>query len=692
LAVVTELLRVFFSPIGPALVLLMGAALQLIVGRWLRRAVLVRGMALLVVAVAALLFLLLQFLSVTPTLGQPWQPLLQTSINLFWISDGWNNYIAGLILLLGGLGVLLDRAQRGGSVPVRFYTVQAMNLAILAASQLFVTSGNLLTALFAWVFLDFTVLLRTAAEPAASDDEGAPLLRTNEAQLLSLVGALILLIGLLPAGATGPAQEFTRGVLPTETLIALLAAAAIRTGVYPVHLWLLPRRRAQVILSERLLGHMAPMLCGLWLFGWTYHLGGAALLTTPLAVLTLTLLLLASAIAAWTADDQPHHATFVLVTAAGVAVLAGVLAHTPGPAGIVWATTAFALGGGLWLVGDQVWQAWGWQAPVTVGAAALAGVAFTPGFLAQPALASLLTRGPLFWPAAVIFILAMSIQIAALLRSWSAPDHAANGDLPQDFLVRLLVACVALGSASRRRRHLARIYGKHHGHSQHHCADAGQSAVGSGGVAGLGDHGAAAAVRPGAGAGAPAALAPPGCVAESAQPFHAVGMVLPRHSLGHRPHGRAERQRAGRGGRRRRARLVHRLRAPGGTAPGVGHAGEHFHHPWQPVRQRPRPPAAGRAGRADSAALELARGVGRTGCAARRNHAAARLSARHPCAAHAEPTGGDPGGGQHADAGAVDAPRRTARAPADRLARAPAGHLPLLCWPGGSSTPASVCR
>lgn len=423
----------------------MGAALQLIVGRWLRRAVLVRGLALLVVGVAALLFLLLQFLSVTPTLGQPWQPLLQTSINLFWISDGWNNYIAGLILLLGGLGILLDRAQRGGSVPIRFYTVQAMNLAILAASQLFVTSGNLLTALFAWVFLDFTVLLRTAAEPAASSDEGAPLLRTNEAQLLSLVGALILLIGLLPAGATGPAQEFPRGVLPTETLIALLVAAAIRTGVYPVHLWLLPRRRAQVILSERLLGHMAPMLCGLWLFGWTYHLGGAALLTTPLAVLALTLLLLASAVAAWTADDQPHHATFVLVTAAGVAVLAGVLAHTPGPAGIVWATTAFALGGGLWLVGDQVWQAWGWQAPVTVGAAALAGVAFTPGFLAQPALASLLTRGPLFWPAAAIFILAMSIQIAALLRSWSAPGHAANGDLPQDFLVRLLVACVALG-------------------------------------------------------------------------------------------------------------------------------------------------------------------------------------------------------------------------------------------------------
>ena len=228
--VVTELLRILLSPIGPALVLLLGAAIEMIVGRWLRRPHLVRGLALLVVGSASGLFLVLQFLNVVPTLGLPWQPLLQTSINLFWNSDGWNNYLAGLILLLGGLGVLLDRAQRDGVLHARFYALQAMNLAILAASILFVTSGNLLTALFAWVFLDFTVLLRTASEPAAGDDE--QMLRTNEAQLLSLVGALILLLGLLPAGATGPAQEFARGVLPTETIVALLLAAAIRTGAY----------------------------------------------------------------------------------------------------------------------------------------------------------------------------------------------------------------------------------------------------------------------------------------------------------------------------------------------------------------------------------------------------------------------------------------------------------------------------
>jgi hypothetical protein len=442
---VTGLLPILLSPVGPALIILLGAALELGVGRWLRQPSLQRGLALAVVGVAGLFFLAQQFLTVVPTLGQPWQPLLQTSINLFWISNGWNYYIAGLILLLGSMGILLDRAQRTGSTHLRFHAVLAMNLAILAASLLFVSSGNLLTALFAWVLLDFAVLLRTAAEPATASNGEAPRLRTNEAQLLSLIGALVLLIGLLPAGATGPAQEFARGALPTETLLAMLIAAAIRTGIYPVHLWLLPRRRTQMILSEQLLEHMAPMLCGLWLFGWTLHLGGAALLASPLAISALTLLLLASAVAAWTADDQPHHATFVLVTSAGVAVLAGVLSHEPGPSGMIWATTAFALGGGLWLVGDQVWRAWGWQVPVSVGALALAGVPFTPGFLAQPALATLLTSGPELWGAATIFILAEGIQIAALLRSWSTVDHAADGNLAQGFLLRLLVACVALG-------------------------------------------------------------------------------------------------------------------------------------------------------------------------------------------------------------------------------------------------------
>ena len=225
----------------------------------------------------------------------------------------------------------------------------------------------------------------------------------------------------------------------------MLLASAIRAGVYPFHLWLLPRTRSRLNLSERLLDHMAPVLCGLWLFGWTFQLGGAALTLAPLVLTLLALTLLATAIAAWTAEDQLHYVTFVLIGSAGVAVLAGGLAYNPGPSGMFWATTAFALGGGLWLVGDQVWRAWGWQLPVSFGALALAGVPFTPGFLAQPSLSRLLSGGIVYWPVFMLYVIAQGILVAALLRSWSTPEQAGAQDLPQSYTARLLLASLALG-------------------------------------------------------------------------------------------------------------------------------------------------------------------------------------------------------------------------------------------------------
>jgi hypothetical protein len=443
---VITLFEVFLSPIGPSVVLLLGAATALAAGRWVRRNDLLTVTALAFAGFAALLFVALQFQPVIPTFSRPWQPLLQGAINLYWISDAWNYYVSGLILLLGGLGILLDRNPRtAGGQSARLGAMLSANLTVLAGSLLFVNSGNLLTALLCWVFLDLAILLRAAIEPIQSPSESGLQLRNNEARILSMLGALLLLIGLLPAGASGPAQEFSRGTLPQETLFLMLLAAAIRAGVYPFHLWLLPRTRSTINLSERLLDHMAPVLCGLWLFGWTFSLGGSAIVVQPLVLTLLALTLLATSIAAWTAEDQLHYVTFVLVGSAGVAVMAGGLASTPGPAGMFWATTAFALGGGLWLVGDQVWRAWGWQLPVSFGALALAGAPFTPGFLAQPSLARLLTGGIVFWPVFLLYVVAQGILVAALLRSWSTPEQGAAQDLPQSYTLRLLIASLALG-------------------------------------------------------------------------------------------------------------------------------------------------------------------------------------------------------------------------------------------------------
>jgi hypothetical protein len=178
--------------------------------------------------------------------------------------------------------------------------------------------------------------------------------------------------------------------------------------------------------------------------GWTVDLGTPYILLQPDILFLLILSLGGSALAAWSAGDQPNHTTFVLITSAGLAALSGALAFRSGPVGLIWPTTAFALGGGLWLVGDQVWQTWGWQIPVSVGSLALAGVPFTPGFLTQPSLARLLTEGPIFMLLFIGLVLAQSIQIAAMLRSWSASAQGGEENFRSGVALRLLVSVVAL--------------------------------------------------------------------------------------------------------------------------------------------------------------------------------------------------------------------------------------------------------
>jgi hypothetical protein len=401
-------------------------------------------MALIFLGLAGLVYIGLQFTGVVPTFGRPWQPLLQGATNLYWIADGWNYYLGALILLIGGLGILLNRARMADGKPLpRLHIVLATDLTIIAASLLFVQSGNLLTVLLAWVFLDITIILRLAAEPLGSTAL-SDRVRSSEAQILSLLGAMFLFLAVLPAGPTGLAQELALGLLPVETLVLLLLAAAVRGGLYPLHLWLLPRSTRELNLSERLLDHLAPVLSGLWLIGRALQLGGAELLLAPELLFVITLAIFGCALAAFTAQDHVHYVAFVLITSAGTATLAGVLGETPGPASMMWPVTAFTLGGALWLVGDQVWRAWGWQVPVSVGALALAGVPFTPGFLAQPALARLLTQGLAFWPAFLFYALAQGMLIAAVLRSWNA-SFKPSTDLPNSYLIRLLAACLLLG-------------------------------------------------------------------------------------------------------------------------------------------------------------------------------------------------------------------------------------------------------
>jgi hypothetical protein len=438
------LINLIISPIGPSVLLVVGAILSMLTGRWLRRPEWLAGFALLFIGLAGWLLLILRSqLTVVPTFSYPWRPIMQVGANLYWVGDGWNWYIAGLVLLLGGLGILLDLNSDYVQQGRRIHGSLAVQLAVLAAALLFVTSGNLLTAILTWVLLDVCILLRSTTRPVivTSEDETPP----ENHRGLSLLGAMLLLIALLPAGPTGPGQEFQNGTLPVESVLLLALAALIRAGVYPFHIWLLPERRSPINVAERLLEHMVPTLCGLWLLGWTYGLGRDYILLRLDVLAVFLVALLGSAIAAWTADNQNDHHSFVLIASAGLAALTGALTYNEGPSAMIWPTTAFALGGGLWLVGERVWQGWGWTLPVSIGALTLAGVPLTPGFLAQPSLARLWAPGTVVQLLFLTYVVAQSLQIAALLRSWEDVEWIEPPQANPGSRIRLLIATVALG-------------------------------------------------------------------------------------------------------------------------------------------------------------------------------------------------------------------------------------------------------
>lgn len=404
-----------------------------------------------IAAVAQVIGLRIQ--PVVPIYSRPWQPLILPGANLLWVGDGWNWYVSVLILLLGGVAILLSVFsgvdQEGASDQLT--ATLTTNLGVLSTALLFVGSGNLLTVTMTWMVMDLLVLARNALAPPSLEtndrDEGPgrPLF-VNQAQGFSLFGALLLLIGLLPAGATGPGQPLLGGVLPQETVFLLLVAAAIRAGSYPFHLWLLPANSLRLRLPNRFLDHLVPGLSGLWLLGWASGLGGQELLLNPVAAAFVLLALLGSSIAAYTATEKPGHTTFVLITSVGIAGLTAILSSERGPAALIWPTTTFALGGGLWLVGERVWREWGWQLPVSIGALALVGVPFTPGFLTQSAIARLLSGefyGDLVLPFFVIYVLAQTIYVSAMLRSWGAQSEEAD-PLLSPLIWRLLISSIIL--------------------------------------------------------------------------------------------------------------------------------------------------------------------------------------------------------------------------------------------------------
>ncbi len=442
--------NVLNSPLGPAIVLIVGLIALVSLGRRMPHPRGQRILALFFWGVAAWQVLGLRLQPVVPVFDRPWRPPFSVSgAHLLWVGDGWNWYVSFLVILLGGVAVILNGLDSYATQSasrrdlLRNSVTLASHLGVLATALLFVGSGNLLTVTLTWVAMDVFILARHAFVPAVSSASTA---RANYSHGLSLLGALLLLVSLLPAGSQGPGQPLQGGQLPGETVFLLVIASAIRAGAYPFHFWLLSDRPDSIRLSEFFSGYLVPALCGLWLLGWSIGLGGESMLLRPEFISVGLLALVGSALAAFTATGRGEHTAFVLITSVSLAGLVGLLSPSNGPEALIWPTTAFALGGGLWLVGQRAWREWGWQIPVSVGALALVGVPFTPGFLTQPFVARLLGGQLSVGPAGLffgIYILAQTLQVAALLRSWGGEVREPTG-LHFAVVARLVTGSVML--------------------------------------------------------------------------------------------------------------------------------------------------------------------------------------------------------------------------------------------------------
>ncbi len=82
---------------------------------------------------------------------------------------------------------------------------------------------------------------------------------------------------------------------------------------------------------------------------------------------------------------------------------------------------------------------------MSIGALTLAGVPLTPGFLAQPSLARLWAPGTVVQLLFLTYVVAQSLQIAALLRSWEDVEWIEPPQANPGSRIRLLIATFALG-------------------------------------------------------------------------------------------------------------------------------------------------------------------------------------------------------------------------------------------------------
>ena len=344
------------------------------------------ALALIGISLAALISQVFQ--RGIPLFALTWQPSLQDSFQIVWLHVDWNWNVSLLAGILGTAGLLCSGQRL--SVPEvmtaedRFFFARflALNLATVACVWLLVNSGNMLATVFTWVLLDVMLVIRHTQvmnQHAVVQEDWS--LVYHRALGIGMLGTLVLLIGLFPAGVNGPNQMLIGSSLPAETVYALFIAGALRAGAYPLHLWLLPSSHLNLSVSERIFSHMLPALSGLWLLGLALELAQRQPEVQALALPVIALSCLISAVTCLHRASRSLHRKSVIVTSVSLTGMVAMMGFEQGSMASLGSIAACCLSGTLWLVAQRLQRTPAGLAFRLLGVMGLLGLPLTPGFV-----------------------------------------------------------------------------------------------------------------------------------------------------------------------------------------------------------------------------------------------------------------------------------------------------------------------
>ncbi len=371
--------NLFASPLMPALILWTGPLLLSFVPPALGSPITLRFLTLLVMGLGLGGLISLNFLPGVPQYIWIWRPTFQ----MLWIHFPWNWAIALLAGLLGLIGILLSGHLQAGpfeeAAKFLYGRFLAINLATVAITLMLVNSANILALVFMWVAFDVIMVIRQTLvshqHEALQHDYS---LIYHRSLGLNLLGTLVLLVGLFPAGELGPRQMLTGSVLPPVSLYALLLAAALRAGTYPLHLWLLPSSMLRLSVAERIFSQILPGLTGIWLLGFTLNLAqrhpDVITLLSPWVAITFGL----AGIACLHVRKPYQRDNYIVVTAITLMGLIGVRESSNGFSDLLPPVIALALGSPLWLLAGRLPLPWQRNVFHGLGAICILGWPLTP--------------------------------------------------------------------------------------------------------------------------------------------------------------------------------------------------------------------------------------------------------------------------------------------------------------------------